>query len=376
MQKKLIALAIAGLSSTAFAQSNVTISGVLKGGYDSTKISGGTAATGSMNQFSDQASSFVLSGSEALGNGLSAIFRIDSRFGIDGVDNASNVGTGNTHVGLKSATFGEIKLGTQDLHYNEIERIENGAKSLSQQAMTGRGILSQVGGNNFVGAGTTRTKNVMFWDSPNWSGFTARVAYSTNYSQDELVNVNGANTNTAAVGVDGKQGNSWNAVGRYENGPIKAGVSYLKTEADAAQGAAQFTNKSLRAWGAYKIAGFSLGLAYDNSKQQDFATLGDERKRDGWSVPLSYSVGNHGVYATYAKVSDLETNGVKAGNSGAKQWTLGYSYDLSKRTSVGVNYTKIDNESGASYRFGNNKGATPSAGQDVSQFYAGVRHAF
>ncbi|MBY0342036.1 MAG: porin, partial [Rhodocyclaceae bacterium] len=174
MQKKLIALAIAGLSSTAFAQSNVTISGVIKGGYDSTKISGGTAATGSMNQFSDQASNFALSGSEALGNGLSAIFRIETRFGIDGFDNASNVGTGNTHVGLKSATFGEIKLGTQDLHYNEIERIENGAKSLSQQAMVGRSILSQVGGN-FIGAGTVRTKNVMFWDSPNWSGFTARV---------------------------------------------------------------------------------------------------------------------------------------------------------------------------------------------------------
>lgn len=379
MQKKLIALAIAGLSSTAFAQSNVTISGVIKGGYDSTKISGGTAATGSMNQFSDQASNFALSGSEALGNGLSAIFRIETRFGIDGLDNNAapngGIGAGNTHIGLKSASFGEIKMGTQDLHYNEIERIENGAKSLSQQAMVGRSILSQVGGN-FIGAGTIRTKNVMFWDSPNWSGFTARVAYSTNYSQDELVNVNGVNINTATVGVDSKQGNSWNAVGRYENGPIKAGVSYLKTEADAAQGAAQFTNKSLRAWGAYKIAGFSLGLAYDNSKQQDFATLGDERKRDGWSVPLSYSVGNHGVYATYAKVSDLETNGVKAGNSGAKQWTLGYSYDLSKRTSVGVNYTKIDNESATRYGFANNKGANPAAGQDVSQFYAGVRHAF
>jgi predicted porin len=373
MQKKLIALAIAGLSSAAFAQSNVTISGVMKGGYDSTKISGGAAATGSMNQISDQASSFVLSGSEALGNGLSAIFRIDSRFGIDGFDNGSNVGTGNTHVGLKSATFGEIKLGTQDLHYNEIERIENGAKSLSQQAMVGRGILSQVGGNNFIGAGTTRTKNVMFWDSPNWSGFTARVAYSTGYNGDELSSGNTGATQTVA----GNQGNSWNAVGRYENGPIKAGVSYLVTEFDSAVGSVQQQDKSIRAWGAYKIAGFSLGLAYDNSKREDIGNVaGVSAKRDGWAIPVSYSVGNHGVYATYAKVGDVDTNTGKTANSGAKQWTLGYSYDLSKRTSVGVNYTKVDNESAASYRFGNSKGANPAAGQDVSQFYAGVRHAF
>lgn len=377
MQKKLIALAIAGLSSTAFAQSNVTISGFIKGGYDYTKISGGTAATGGMNQFTDQASNFALSGSEALGNGLSAIFRIETRFGIDGLDNNTapngGIAAGNTHVGLQSATFGAIKLGTQELHYTEIQRIENGSKSLSQQAMVGRGILSQVGGNNFIGAGTTRTKNVMFWDSPNWSGFTARVAYSTGYNGDELSSGNTNNTQTIA----GNQGNSWNAVGRYENGPIKAGVSYLVTEFDSAVGSVQQQDKSIRAWGAYKIAGFSLGLAYDNSKREDIGNVaGVNAKRDGWAIPLSYSVGNHGVYATYAKVGDVETNTGKTANSGAKQWTLGYSYDLSKRTSVGVNYTKVDNESAASYRFANSKGANPAAGQDVSQFYAGVRHAF
>jgi predicted porin len=374
MQKKLIALAIAGLSSTAFAQSNVTISGVIKGGYDSTKISGGTGTTGSQNQISDQASSFVLSGSEALGNGLSAIFRIDNRFGIDGLDNNTapngGIGAGNTHIGLKSASFGEIKLGTQDLHYNEIERIENGAKSLSQQAMVGRGILSQVGGNNFVGNGTTRTKNVVFWDSPNWSGFTARVAYSTGYSADE--------SNTAGNNVATKvnQGDSWNLVGRYENGPIKAGVSHLKTEADGTAAAVRLENTSTRAWGSYNIAGFSLGLAYDTSKQENHTAIGDSRKRNGWAVPVSYSFGSHGVYATYAKVDDIKTQAGDTANSGAKQWTIGYSYDLSKRTSVGVNYTKIDNESAASYRQANFKGNVPNAGQDVSQFYAGVRHAF
>lgn len=375
MQKKLIALAIAGLSSTAFAQSNVTISGYIKGGYDYTKISGGTAATGGMNQFTDQASNFALSGSEALGNGLSAIFRIETRFGIDGLDNNTapngGIGAGNTHVGLKSATFGAIKLGNQDLHYNEIERIENGSKSLSQQAMVGRGILQQVGGGNTVGANSTRTKNVLFWDSPNWSGFTARVAYSTNATGDEL----GA-TGTAASTIASKQGSAYNLVGRYENGPIRAGVSYLNVESDANIGAPGFQaeGKSTRAWGAYKIAGFSLGLAYDSSKLD--VNAGSSRKRDGWAIPLSYQVGSHGVYATYAKVGDHKLNGADVANSGAKQWTLGYSYDLSKRTSVGVNYTKVDNESGANYQLSNSKGANPAAGQDVSQFYAGVRHAF
>ena len=44
MQKKIIALAIAGLSSVAFAQSNVTISGQFRGGIDSGSAGGATAA--------------------------------------------------------------------------------------------------------------------------------------------------------------------------------------------------------------------------------------------------------------------------------------------------------------------------------------------
>ncbi len=370
MQKKLIALAIAGLSSTAFAQSNVTISGVLKGGFESNKISGG-AINGAQQLISDQASAFVLSGSESLGNGLSAIFRIDNRFGIDGVDNASNVGTGNTHVGIKSATFGEIKIGTQDLHYNEIERIEDGAKSLSQQSMVGRGILSQVGGNQFVGAGTTRSKNVVFWDSPNWNGFTARAAYSTNLTAAETTNTLNA--------ISADQGNGYNLVGRYENGPIKAGVSYLKLDQaglSTAATAAAGDHSSTRAWGAYKFGAFNVGLAYDTSKFEA-ETNGQYAKRTGWAIPVSYTTGNHGLYATYGKVGDVTTQAGKTANSGAKQWTLGYDYSLSKRTSVGVNYTKIDNESAAQYRFANLKGsAVGAAGQDSSQLYAGIRHAF
>lgn len=391
MQKKLIALAIAGLSSTAFAQSNVTISGVLKGGYDSTKISGGVpaAARGSMNQFSDQASNLIFKGSEGLGNGLSAIFQIDARFGIDGVDNSSTnnqgVGgfaTGNTHVGLKSASFGEFKLGTQDLHYNETERIEGGAKSLSQQSLVGRSLLSQIGGaGNTVAPDATRAKNVLFWDSPNWSGFTARVAYSTNDRADELnttTNSVGTTAGTAnSLNVGSEQGSAWNLVGRYENGPIKAGVSYYDREADAAINTIAAQGKSTKVWAGYTIAGFSFGLAYDQSKNE-YTTAGTFDKRDAWAIPLSYAFGNHGFFATYARANDVKDETGKVNDSDASMYTLGYSYDLSKRTSVGVNYSKISNGTNSNYTFGNVKSFSPAStgGQDISQLYAGIRHAF
>jgi predicted porin len=56
-------------------------------------------------------------------------------------------------------------------------------------------------------------------------------------------------------------------------------------------------------------------------------------------------------------------------DSGANQWTLGYNYNLSKRTKVYGYYTKVDNKAGANYMTG-------VKGADFSSFAVGVRHAF
>jgi predicted porin len=67
-------------------------------------------------------------------------------------------------------------------------------------------------------------------------------------------------------------------------------------------------------------------------------------------------------------------------NTGATQVSIGYDYSLSKRTSVGVNYSKINNETAATYNFftGTTLQNAPGVakGTDTSMFYAGVRHAF
>jgi predicted porin len=84
MQKKIIALAIAGLASTAaFAQSNVTIYGVVDAAYVYTGVNGGN--TLNTNESHSQDTSLIqsgqldgsrigLKGTEDLGNGLKAVF--------------------------------------------------------------------------------------------------------------------------------------------------------------------------------------------------------------------------------------------------------------------------------------------------------------
>ena len=116
MQKKIIALAVAGLvSGVAFAQTNVTVYGVVDQGY---AYSSSNAAVNGTNKFSGikdgglSGSRFGFKGEEALGNGLKAIFTLE--YGKDGDNNSdvSNFFTRQSFVGL-SSNYGTFTLGRQ-----------------------------------------------------------------------------------------------------------------------------------------------------------------------------------------------------------------------------------------------------------------------
>jgi predicted porin len=68
-------------------------------------------------------------------------------------------------------------------------------------------------------------------------------------------------------------------------------------------------------------------------------------------------------------------------NFGVKQFSLGYDHNLSKRTTVYALYTKLSNDSVASYTLSGASdvgGATTSAGVGASPsaFALGMRHSF
>ena len=76
MQKKLIALAIAGLSGAAFAQSNVSIYGVADMFYAHVSASGAPNAN-AIDSGGLAGSRIGFKGTEALGNGTSALFVLE-----------------------------------------------------------------------------------------------------------------------------------------------------------------------------------------------------------------------------------------------------------------------------------------------------------
>jgi predicted porin len=126
----------------------------------------------------------------------------------------------------------------------------------------------------------------------------------------------------------------------------------------------------------------TLGLTYDRS-QINGGTVGgadSKARRTAWSIPVTVPLGAGTFLITYTKASDTKLNGTTQADSGATLWSVGYDYALSKRTSLGVSYARLNNKANANYNLYTQASlnGTPNngVGQDASQLYFGMRHAF
>lgn len=136
----------------------------------------------------------------------------------------------------------------------------------------------------------------------------------------------------------------------YNGHGFSASGSYLDQKFQGVAASAANTElKAVRMGVSYKVAGFKFGVIYDNANMVNgLNTAGalSDAKRTALEVPVSYSWGDHAVYATYSiagKTSSLA-------DTGAKQLNFVYDYAMTKRAFVGVYYTKLDNDTNAYYQ--------------------------
>jgi predicted porin len=368
MKKKLLAVAVAGALAApglALAQSSVTISGIFKVSLENLRIgspgAGRIGANTSENRVADDSSRILFNVVEDLGGGLQAIGQADLRMPMA----SGNViaMSGNTHVGLRSASLGRVIIGRQDVHYGNTDSDlsvlagDLRADSISLLAYMANGVAI---------ANATRTPNIIHYTTPNFSGFTAIVAYSTGPTGSATGQPNVSNVGAAAaVGATAAQqsdlastirkGSAFTINPNYAAANWQVGYSYWKMKPDGGQlvsaSAAQLDQKSSKLYGSFKIAGFKIGLSWDKSTLtgNTGATAGVKtNERTAWSLPISYIMGNNGFHFHYTKARDDKVTAVQ---DGAKMVALSYQYTLSKRTSVGLTYAKITNDVGAAYNF-------------------------
>lgn len=363
MKKTLIAAAVAAaLPAAAFAQTNVTLSGFVKLGVAQTKYSDGPAGTnGSGTSLDDGSSRFIISGSEDLGNGMRGIFQVDTRFRPD--VGSGTLASGNSFVGLAGG-FGTIRLGRLDQYY--VHGVDShGGRATPLQASS-ISLLSYVGSVGNSVANASRTPNLVRYDMPTFSGLSGGIGYSFSSV--------GPASDDGLIGDDA-DGSAWTVDLTWRGGPIMVGGAYWNAENDTGVGgpAKNLEQTAYRLFGSYNFGMFSVGLTWDNSEVE---IGGVSAERDAWSIPVTAKLGPGTLLFTYTEADDVDGTS----NTGAKMYSLGYDYPLSKRTSIGASVAEIKNDANANYAMFTSAPLgghpTPVAGQDVRQFYIGLRHAF
>ena len=397
MNKKLLVVAVAGALAApgvALAQSSVTISGIFKASLENIRIGSKVALTNSSeNRVADDSSRILFNVVEDLGGGLSAIGQADMRLPMASGNLIAM--SGNTHVGLRSKSMGRIFVGRQDVHYGNTESDMSAlAGDLRADAVS---LLAFTAGGVAI-AGATRTPNIIHYTTPNFSGFTAIVAYSTGSAgtssgQANVSNV-GAVVNATTISAPQqsdtattiRKGSAINFNPNYAASNFQVGYSYWNSKPDGgtaatSSGNANADQRSDKIYGSFKMAGFKVGLSWDKSRLKGNigAAAGTTlAERTAFSIPVSYMMGNNGFHFHYTKARDDKAT---VAQDGAKMVALSYQYTLSKRTSVGLTYAKITNDAGAAYNLftGASLGNSPAAaaaGEDPRLMAATIRHAF
>jgi predicted porin len=419
MQKKLLAVAVAGalVAPAAFAQTSVTISGALNLWWESAAATGATAGSAfdakSRDRLIDGAGSNIrFTVVEDLGGGMQAFGQVESAV-FNNADTRNNaVGAGavtggwanrNSGIGLRSNAWGEILMGIWDVHYQEIYAVDSHILKGTSNSNT-LGIFNQFGTSLSGGPITigARYSNVIRYQSPSWSGFNVRAAY--------VRPTDGIPPNTPGVITDNAKNRAYNIVPNYSSGPLYLAWSYLKDKditsvasggAAAAGGpgavipaGALLDIVSNRFFAAYTFPmGFKVGFVYDQSKATGRTAAGSgDLKRDAWAIPLSYTTGPHAIFFNYAKAKSWKGSAVDGatatiggttysftGDTGARMISLGYQYELSKRTNVHLTYAQIRNDALAGYDFFSapvGAATTTATGADPRVYSIGLRHAF
>ena len=399
MNKKLLALAVAGAFAAPLAMadtSNVTIYGTINMSVDS--VDGGSfSAPGTPAQsataerrtrISSNNSNLGFKGTEDLGNGLSAIWQYEtaiafdeqSRDSIGNSDSRGTTGARNTFAGFSSKTMGALTFGNQESPMKT---------SISKLDM----FANTIGDYRTLIGPQVRMASSALYASPSFGGFDFKVGYSAR-------NEAGNDATTGSV----SDPSYWSGSLTYANGPILAAVAHEVEKGVTAAATATSTlivngvpatitvstpaadtkQTTSRAGFGYNFGVAKVGLGWNTTKLNNNVTS-TSTKVNSWLLSGAYNIGKTTLKGQYVRSSDTKGNTVSS--EGAKQWTLGADYSLSKRTNLYALYTVLKNNSASSRTLGNNGTvlggntgiATVSAagaGQDPKAISVGFVHSF
>jgi predicted porin len=328
MYKSLTIAALAAASALpAFAQSSVTMYGRFNTSIERQRDSGAFGAEStSMNQMVNNSSRLGVKGTEDLGGGLRAGFQLEHGFNSD-----TGAITRDTFWGRQSEVnlgggFGTVRLGlfTSEAYYATADYVSmhNHDTGTSSDALYA-----------YIG----RDRDKIGYASPSWGGVVLHASVALRET------IAGVSDSTRVFDL----------AANYDAGPLHLGAGFERSGSERNQ----FAIRAL-----YEAGPFTFGGYY-------------QRDKNGLCADFSCGSRNNfrlsGMYAFGASELHLNVGFAKAyqniDDSDARQATIAYNYNLSKRTKVYAFYTRIDDGDAGFYR---------GLAGDFQSLAVGVRHNF
>jgi predicted porin len=349
MQKKLIALAVASLvSAPAFAQSQVTVGGVVDVYVESAKFSDAVGNQTQMGSGGHTTNRLFFKGSEDLGNGMKANFHLEHQPDPDnGTIGAGNFWQRTATVGL-SGNWGAVNFGRQYTPW------------FSARAANDIFYTAGAGSNYLLEGTATRMSNSIRYDSVKMNGFAFAAGYSFGAGIGAAYSDAGDELTTAGAKDVGRQV-SINLT--YGNGPLALRYGYNTVRLTSGPDIDRQKN--------------TVNGSYDFKVAKLVAGWGSDKTDAGGADFRSWYIG--GVIPVFGKdlvkLEYTRQNVKNVSSMDSRLIALGYEHPMSKRTTLYATYAKLNNDSGVANSFLTG-GGTVAVGFDPSSFQMGLKHAF
>ncbi|MDO9144589.1 porin [Rhodoferax sp.] len=332
MKKSLIALAVLAASGAAMAQSSVTLYGRLDASIgQKTTEKTGVGAVAKLRQTAVDHSNlnttfWGLKGTEDLGGGLTANFKMEAGFALDTGASTGTMFEREANVGLTGG-FGTVTLGRQ---YPAYDSFYGATNNMYNSNLATTGDVWKTGVAPYV----SRVNNGIGYVSPVFGGFSG--ALTIGLGEDKTA-TDSASRNTSVYL-------------KYAAGPLVVGIAH---QVDKTVAVADDVKNTLVA-GSYDFGVAKLNAGYNLA---DKGTMEDKEYQVGVSVPF-------GAAAVALGYSNSSSEAPGNNNDGSGYSLVG-TYNLSKRTTLyaGFESTKVETANGAT----TTKASTTAAG---------VRHLF
>ena len=329
MKKSLVALALFGaFAATAQAQSSVQIYGTIDAGV--AKATGSSAIVTKRDN-----NKLGFKGTEDLGNGLKAIFQLEIRYESDTgtIENTSGTNSrplfqGQSRVGLQG-DFGTVRLGRGLTAFQESSTgFEPWSGMPTPAGFQTDLTVAAYSSDPLSAPGNSRNRfsNAVFYNSPVFSGFQINATVAAKEANGNAA-VAATPANRAVPANATPDSNPYSVSATYTNAQFAAMAAYERNalEAKLWSVAASFN----------PITELKLMASYQHQDDSNFKLVNTDTK--AWLLGANYDVGPGKVRAGYGqKTPDGVTK--------TKQASLGYDYNLSKRTYL---YADISNRKAA-----------------------------